>query len=168
MKRREFITILGGAAVAWPLAARAQQPAKTYRIGMSRPYHRRSTPRNLTPSERVCGNSVTLKDRSINEYRSADGQAERFPDLAAELVRLGVDLIVTRGTPATIAARNATGTIPVVMASIGEPLLVVDTLARPGKNVTGLSAFINVMTSKRLELAKEWFRQYHELRCFII
>ena len=89
------------------------------------------------------------------EYRSADGQAERFPDLAAELVRLGVDLIVTRGTPATIAARNATGTITVVMASIGEPLLVVDTLARPGKNVTGLSAFINVMTSKRLELAKE-------------
>ena len=71
--------------------------------------------------------------------------------MAAELVRLGVDLIVVRGTPAAIAAKNATGTIPVVMASVGEPLLIVDSLARPGRNVTGLSAFVNVMTSKRLD-----------------
>src|SRR5512133_417270 len=75
-----------------------------------------------------------------------------LPELAAELVRLGVDLIVVRGTPAAIAAKNATGTIPIVMASVGEPLLVVDSLARPGRNVTGLSAFVTVMTSKRLEL----------------
>jgi putative tryptophan/tyrosine transport system substrate-binding protein len=72
-----------------------------------------------------------------------------------ELVRLGVDLIVVRGTPAAIAAKDATGTIPVVMASVGEPLPVVDSLARPGRNVTGLSAFVNVMTSKRLELIRE-------------
>ena len=89
------------------------------------------------------------------EYRSADGQAERFPELADELVRLGVDLIVTRGTPATIAAKNATGTIPVIMASVGEPLQIVDSLARPGGNVTGLSAFVNVLTSKRLGLTRE-------------
>jgi ABC-type uncharacterized transport system substrate-binding protein len=75
--------------------------------------------------------------------------------LAAELVRLGVDLIVVRGTPAAIAAKNATETIPVVMASVGDPLLVVDSLARPGRNVTGLSAFVNEMTSKRLELIRE-------------
>ena len=156
MKRREFITILGGAAVAWPLAARAQQPAKTYRIGMLETVSPALNAPELDAFRKglrelgyVEGQKYTI------EYRSADGQAERFPDLAAELVRLGVDLIVTRGTPATIAARNATGTIPVVMASIGEPLLVVDTLARPGKNVTGLSAFVNVMTSKRLELTKE-------------
>jgi len=89
------------------------------------------------------------------EYRSADGQADRFPELAKELVRLGVDLIVTRGTPATIAPKNATETIPVIMASVGEPLLIVNSLARPGGNVTGLSAFVNVMTSKRLELTRE-------------
>ncbi len=156
MKRREFITILGGAAVAWPLAARAQQPAKTYRIGMLETVSPALNAAQLDAFRKglrelgyVEGQTYTI------EYRSADGQAERFPDLAAELVRLGVDLIVTRGTPATIAARNATGTIPVVMASVGEPLLVVDSLARPGSNVTGLSAFVNVMTSKRLELTKE-------------
>jgi len=89
------------------------------------------------------------------EYRSADGQAERFPELADELVRLGVDVIITRGTPATIAAKTATNTIPVIMASVGEPLLIVESLARPGGNVTGLSAIVNVMTSKRLELTRE-------------
>jgi putative ABC transport system substrate-binding protein len=89
------------------------------------------------------------------EYRSADGRAERFPELAAELVRLRVDLIVARGTPAAIAAKNATGTIPVIMSSVGDPLLIVDSLARPGGNVTGLSAFVNEMTSKRLDLIKE-------------
>src|SRR5262249_54262893 len=89
------------------------------------------------------------------EYRSADGRADSFPGLAAELVRLGVDVIVARGTPATVAAKNATETIPVIMASVGDPLLVVDSLARPGRNVTGLSAFVNEMTSKRLELIRE-------------
>jgi putative ABC transport system substrate-binding protein len=155
LRRREFITLLGGAA-GWPLAAHAQQPGKTYRIGLLETISPALNAPELDAFRKglrelgyVEGQKYTI------EYRSADGQAERFPNLAAELVRLGVDLIVTRGTPATIAARNATGTIPVVMASVGEPLLVVDTLARPGRNVTGLSAFVNVMTSKRLELTKE-------------
>jgi putative ABC transport system substrate-binding protein len=156
VNKRKFITLLGGAAATWPVGARAQQPAKRYRIGMLETVSPalnaaqldafRSGLRQLGYVE---GQTYTI------EYRSADGYANRFPDLAAELVQLGVDLIVVRGTPAAIAAKNATGTIPVVMASVGEPLLVVDSLARPGRNVTGLSAFVNVMTSKRLELIRE-------------
>ena len=155
MKRREFITLVGG-AVAWPLAAHAQQPTKSYRIGMLETIsaalnapHLDAFRKGLRELGYVEGKNYTI------EYRSADGRAERFPELAAELVRLGVDLIVVRGTPATIAAKNATGRIPVVMASVGDPLLIVDSLAHPGGNVTGLSAFVNEMTSKRIGLMKE-------------
>src|SRR5262249_24321893 len=93
------------------------------------------------------------------DYRSADGQGERFPELVAELVRSRVDLIVTRGTPAARAAKAATATIPIVMAAIGEPLGVgvVASLARPGGNVTGLSAFVTELSGKRIELLKEAF-----------
>jgi putative ABC transport system substrate-binding protein len=90
-------------------------------------------------------------------YRSADGDAERFPALAAELLHLGVDLIVTRGTPAAQAAKSATARIPIVMAAIGEPLGtgVVASLARPGGNVTGLSAFGTELAGKRIEFMKQ-------------
>jgi putative ABC transport system substrate-binding protein len=93
----------------------------------------------------------------VIDYRSADGRPERFPQLAAELVRLNVDLIVTRGTPAVVAAKNATATIPVVMAASGEPVGtgVVAGLARPGGNVTGLSALTSELVAKRLELLRE-------------
>jgi putative ABC transport system substrate-binding protein len=91
----------------------------------------------------------------VIEYRSADGHVERFPSLAAELVRLNVDLILTRGTPAVLAAKNATATIPVVMAANGEPLRVVASLARPGGNVTGLSAFTTELEAKRVEMIRE-------------
>jgi putative ABC transport system substrate-binding protein len=156
MRRREFIMLLGGGAAMWPLAAPAQQPAKHYRIGMLETIspalnavHLDAFRNGLRELGYVEGRSYTI------EYRSADGLGERFPDLAAELVRRGVDLIVARGTPAAMAAKNATETIPVVMTSVGDPLLVVDSLARPGRNVTGLSAFVNEMTSKRLELISE-------------
>jgi putative ABC transport system substrate-binding protein len=156
MRRRDVITGLAGFAAAWPLAARAQQPAKRYRIGILETIspelnaaHLEAFRNGLRELGYVEGQTYTI------EYRSAGGQAERFPELAAELVRLGVDLIVVRGTPAAIAAKNATTTIPVIMASVGDPLLVVDSLARPGGNVTGLSAFVNEMISKRLELIKE-------------
>jgi putative ABC transport system substrate-binding protein len=91
------------------------------------------------------------------DYRSADGQAEKFPEIAAELVKLPVDLIVTRGTPAARAAKAATATIPIVMAAIGEPLGVgvVASLAHPGGNVTGFSAFVTELAGKRVELAQE-------------
>jgi putative ABC transport system substrate-binding protein len=91
----------------------------------------------------------------IIDYRSADGRPERFPALAAELVSRKVDLIVTRGTPAAIAAKEATSTIPVVMAAIADPLLVVRSLARRGGNITGFSSFLSDLASKHVELVKE-------------
>jgi putative tryptophan/tyrosine transport system substrate-binding protein len=91
----------------------------------------------------------------IIDYRSADGRPERFAALVAELLNRKVDLIVTRGTPAAIAAKEATSTIPVVMAAIGEPLLVVRSLARPGGNLTGFSSFATDLEGKRVELIKE-------------
>ncbi len=93
----------------------------------------------------------------VIEYRSADGSGARFPDLMTELLQLKVDLIVTRGTPALLAASNATGKIPIVMAAIGEPpgLGIVASLANPGGNVTGLSAFVTELTGKRLEILRE-------------
>src|SRR5262245_10286392 len=91
----------------------------------------------------------------VFDYRSADGRIERFPELAAELVRLKIDLIVARGTPAILAAKNASSTIPVVMTAAAEPLLIVASLARPGGNVTGLSSFANDLAAKRVELLRD-------------
>jgi ABC-type uncharacterized transport system substrate-binding protein len=91
----------------------------------------------------------------VIEYRSADGRDERFPQLAAELVGMKVDLILARGTPATVAARNASGTIPVVMTSTADPFAVVGNIARPGGNVTGLASLLVDLISKRLALLAE-------------
>ena len=154
MKRREFISLLGGAAT-WPLTARAQQATKSYRIGMLETISPALNAAHLDAFREGLRQLGYVEGKNyVIEYRSADGRADRFPSLAAELVRLGVDVIVARGTPAAVAAKNATETIPVIMASVVDPLLIVDSLARPGRNVTGLSAFVE-MTSKRLELIKE-------------
>ena len=93
----------------------------------------------------------------VIEYRSADGRIERFPELAAEIVSRKVDVIVTRGTPAALAAKHATATISIIMAASGEPVGagIVASLARPGGNVTGLSAFVTELTAKRIELLRE-------------
>ncbi len=91
----------------------------------------------------------------VIEYRSADGRDERFPQLAAELVSMKVDLILTRGTPATVAARNASGTIPIVMTSTADPFAVVGNIARPGGNVTGMASLLVDLASKRLALLAE-------------
>src|SRR6266436_6546392 len=134
MKRREFITLLGGAAAAWPLATRAQQP-KVWRIGMLETISAELNAANLSAFRRGLRELGYVEGRNlVLDYRSAEGDAKRFPGLAAELIHLNVDLIVTRGTPAVLAAKNATNTIPVVMAASGEPLLVVASLARPGGN----------------------------------
>jgi len=157
--RRELIAALGGAA-AWPLAARAQQAGKVWRIGILETISRPVNAANLAAFQRGLRELGYVEGRNLLiEYRSADGRAERFPDLASELVRLQVDVIVTRGTPAVLAAKNATSEIPVVMAAIGEPLVTgaVASLARPGGNVTGLSSFATELTPKRLELVKEMF-----------
>jgi hypothetical protein len=117
-RRREFITLLGGAAVVWPLAAGAQKSSKVYRIGVleqtSVALHDASFEafrQGLRELGYVEGQNLAI------EYRSVDDRVERYPELAAQLVGLNVDLIITRGTPAVLAARNATATIPVVMAA---------------------------------------------------
>src|SRR5215469_3210114 len=155
MRRREFITLLGG-AVSWPLAVRAQ--AKVYAIGILETLPRAQNQANFAALLNGLRELGYVEGQNLRiEYRSADGQGERFPELAAELVRNRVDLIVTRGTPAARAAKAATTTIPVVMAAIGEPLGVgvVASLAHPGGNVTGFSAFVTELSGKRVELLKE-------------
>jgi putative tryptophan/tyrosine transport system substrate-binding protein len=129
MNRRAFITLLGGAAAAWPLAARAQQP-KVWRIGMLETISADQNAANLGAFQQSMRHLGYVEGQNlVIEYRSADGDAKRFPGLVAELIHLNVDLIVTRGTPAVLAAKEATSTIPVVMAGSGEPLLVVASLA---------------------------------------
>jgi putative ABC transport system substrate-binding protein len=158
MNRREFILALGGAAVAWPLAARAQQARKVWRIGVLETISPALNAANFDALLRGLRTVGYVEGQNlVIDYRSADGQVERFPELAKELVREHVDLIITRGTPAVMAAKNATGAIPIVMAASGEPLAtgVISGLARPGGNVTGLSAFTNELIPKRLELLTE-------------
>ena len=155
MRRREFIAALSGAA-AWPLAARAQQPEKLWRIGMLETIPPELNRPNLDALRRGLQELGYVEGHNyILEYRSADGQAEQFPRLAAELVQSRVDLIVTRGTPAAQAAKAATSTIPIVMAAVGEALGVVESLAHPGGNVTGMSAYTTGLAAKRVELLKE-------------
>ena len=156
MKRREFIKLVGGAA-AWPLAAWAQ-PNRTYRIGILETIPQASNAANFNALREGLRQLGYVEGQNlVIDYRSADGHADRFPALALELVQQRVDLIVTRGTPAAQAAKETTRTIPVVMAAIGEPLGVgvVASLAQPGSNITGLSAFVTELAGKRIELMKE-------------
>ena len=170
MKRREFITLFGGAVVAATSSAHAQQPARSRRIGILETASPALNIRNLDALRRGLRELGYIENQNyILEYRSADGDAGRFPALANELVRLGVDLIVTRGTPAARAAKNATETIPIVMAAVGEPLGVgiVESLARPGGNLTGLSAFVTELAGKRVELVRNCGREPRPRPCFI-
>ena len=158
MDRRTFLASTSAVLFAAPLAAEAQPAAKVYRIGVLEPTSMALNAANLDAFRQGLRELGYVEGRNMRiEYRSADGRSERFPDLAAELVRLKVDVILTRGTPAVMAAKNATGTIPVVMAASGDPVLsgVVASLARPGGNVTGLSAIVVDVSGKRLELLRE-------------
>jgi putative ABC transport system substrate-binding protein len=155
MDRRAFIGRVAGGLLTAPLAAHAQQVGKVYRIGILEPIPARQNAANLDALRKGLRDLGYVEGRNlVIEYRSADGRADRFPDLASELVRLKVDLIVTRGTPATKAAKDATGTIPVVMAAM-QPLAVAASLAHPGGNITGVTTFSTELTGKRIELLKE-------------
>ena len=155
MRRRQFITLLGGAA-AWPLAARAQQGAKVFRIGFLFYGSSGSSPeldafrRGLREFGYIEGQNIAV------EYRFASGQVERLPDLAAELVRLKPDVIVAPATPASLAAKQATGTIPIVFAGVADAVGagLIANLARPDGNVTGLTSISAELGGKRLELVK--------------
>jgi putative ABC transport system substrate-binding protein len=158
MDRRLFLAGAGAVLLAAPLAAEAQQSGKGWRIGVLEGTPVAPNAANLEAFRqglRELG-YVERRDYEI-EYRSADGRTDRFPDLVAELVRLKVDLIVTRGTTGALAAKNATRTIPIVMATSGDPVAVglVASLARPGGNVTGLSSINAELVGKRLGLLKE-------------
>ena len=156
MDRRTFIGGVAGGLLAAPLAARAQQVAKVYRIGILETIPAARNASNLDALRKGLRDLGYVEGRNlVIEYRSADGRPERFPDLAAELVRLKVDLIVTRGTPAARAAKNATETIPVVMATMGDPRAIVASFAHPGGNITGVTTFSTELTAKRIELLKE-------------
>src|SRR5215510_7951768 len=158
MKRRDFITLLGGAALLWPLAARAQPGGKRPTIG----YLGGAT--RAGDSQRVAAFAERLRElgwiegRNVaTEYRWAEGRNERLAEIAAEFVRLNVDVIVTVGTPSVIAAKQATSVIPIVFAAAADPVAnrLVASLARPGSNVTGLSLQQPDAASKRLELLRE-------------
>jgi putative tryptophan/tyrosine transport system substrate-binding protein len=158
LRRREFMTLLGGGAAAWSLAARAQQAAKNVRIGVlgtsPLPPLQRFFPK-LQEYGYVEGRNLRV------EARFAEGRDDRYSALAAELVALPVDIIVTWGTPAALAAKQATTTIPIVMGSIADPVSVgvVSNLARPDGNITGFSSQNVDLEVKRLELLKDLLPQ---------
>jgi putative tryptophan/tyrosine transport system substrate-binding protein len=157
MKRREFITLIGGAAAAWPLAARAQPSAKVHQIGfLGVTSHAEWKPRvdALRAGLRRLGYE---EDKNIViHYRWAEGRFERLSQLAAELVNLGVEVIVTHSTPGALVTKQATSTIPIV-GIMGDPVAsgLVASLARPGGNLTGLTFFFAELCAKRVELIKE-------------
>jgi putative tryptophan/tyrosine transport system substrate-binding protein len=157
MKRRAFITLLGGAAT-WPLAARAQQPGKLPTIGFLGSSNLSATSQWTAAFVQRLRELGWIEGRTVAiEYRWAEGRVERYAEIAAELVRLKVDVIVTHNTPPVIAAKQATSVIPIVFASAGDPVGtgVVASLARPGGNVTGLSSQASDTAGKRLELLRE-------------
>ena len=152
MRRREFITLLGGTAAVWPLAAQAQQ--RVYVVGIL-------SSQLLPPLQRF---KLKLPEYGYIEgqnvrfvSRFAEGRDDRYPAMAAELVALPVDLILTWGTPAALAAKQATSSIPVVMGALGDPVSVgiVSNLARPNGNITGFAAQNVDLEGKRLELLKD-------------
>jgi len=164
--RREFITLVGGAAAAWPLAARAQQPAKLPTIGFlgaTTPSAQSQWTAAFVERLRELG---WIEGRNVAiEYRWMEGRNERVAEIAAEFVQLRVDVIVVQGTAAVVGAKQATSVIPIVFALAGDPVGsgLVASLARPGGNVTGLSGQQADIAAKRLELLREVVPSLHRL-----
>jgi putative tryptophan/tyrosine transport system substrate-binding protein len=153
MRRREFILALGGAAAMpsflWPLAARVQQSKKISRIGVLWP----NPPATFEFMRQGLKGFGYVEGQNIGfEFRWAEGRLDQLPELAAELVRLQVDVIVTLAPQATLAAKHATQTIPIVFVAMGDPLAsgVVASLARPGANLTGTTRMISEMSVKHV------------------
>jgi putative tryptophan/tyrosine transport system substrate-binding protein len=158
MGRREFVALLGGAAAAWPLEARAQQKGNLPTIGLSGP--------NTASAQRQWNDAFVqrlhelgwIEGRTVAiHYRWAEAREERYAEIAAEFVRLKVDVIVTSGEAAIIAAKQATAITPIVFVAAGNPVGtgLVASLARPGGNATGTSSQTADLGSKRLDLVRE-------------
>lgn len=160
MKRRQFIALIGGWAGTWPLSARAQQPrGRVYQVGWLSIGAREQTLHLIKAFEEGMQSlGYRIGENLIIEYRFADGETERIPALAAELIRLGVDVITTGSNSNTVVVMRATTTIPIVMTNSVDPLGagLVASLARPGRNVTGFAQDTgDDLNGKRLELLKE-------------
>ncbi|HXL48887.1 MAG TPA: ABC transporter substrate-binding protein [Xanthobacteraceae bacterium] len=152
IKRRVFLALL--AAAAWPLAARAQQTKKILRVGVLWP----NPPATFEFMRQGLNDFGYVEGQNVAfEFRWAEGKLDQLPELAAELVRLQVDVIVTLAPQATLAAKQATQTIPIVFVAMGDPVAsgVVASLARPGANLTGTTRMISEMSAKHVELIKE-------------
>src|SRR5262245_64894706 len=157
LKRRDFIALIGGVATGWPLVTRAQQPAKLPVLGVL-------VIGNINPEQFWREFRQGLRDlgyvegQNIRfEFRSAEGHLDRLSELAAELVRLKVDVIVTWFTPTALAAKEATHEIPIVMAETGDPVGtgLVASLAQPGGNVTGIAAVTAELAGKSIQLIRD-------------
>jgi len=152
MRRRDFISLAGGAAVAWPLPLSAQQPAKIPRVGIIDDAPRWNAFRHgLRDLGYLEGQNIAF------DYGYGDGVPERLDEAAAQLVRRPVDIIATYGTAASFSAKQATTTVPIVMISVGDPVRagLVPSLARPGGNVTGNTILGPDIGAKRIQLVKE-------------
>src|SRR5262245_8713319 len=156
-RRREFITLLG-TATAWPIAAHAQQPGRLRTIGFSGLSTRSAESELVAAFAQRLHELGWIENRTVTiEYRWSEGRAERFAQIAAEFVRLKVEVIVASGTPLVLAAKQATSVIPIVFMRAGDTVAngLVASLARPGGNVTGLSVQSRELAAKRLELLQE-------------
>jgi putative ABC transport system substrate-binding protein len=155
MRRREFIFLIAGATAGWLRAASAQQAGKVFTVGFLNAGANIPEITGLGEALRELG---WIEGKNIIwERRYAEDRLDRLPELAAELVRLKVDLIMAPGTLAPLAAKRATATIPIVMTAAGDPVGsgLVSSLARPGGNVTGISLMVPELGGKRLELLKD-------------
>ena len=157
MRRGALVLALVLSSLAAAPAVDAQRPEKVYRIGILERTSPTNNAANLDGFRRGLRELGYVEEKNfVIEYRSVDGRDERFPALATELVHLKVDVIVTRGTPGTLAAKNATGTIPVITVGVGDAVAqgIVASLARPGTNVTGLQPLVTELYPKRVELLR--------------
>ena len=155
MDRRHFIAVLGGAALAWPLVALAQQPAKIPRIGVLS--ERSPSDAFVAAFRQALSELGYIEGQNIHiEYRYGEGVLGQFPQLARELIGLGIDVLVVGGTIAAQSAKAVTTTVPIVFTLVADPVGsgLVASLARPGGNATGLSTIITELGGKWLELLK--------------
>src|SRR5262249_10000399 len=159
MRRREFITLLGGAVAAWPLAAGAQPAGRAGGGGILYPGGGLARPLFAGFRQEMRRLGYVEGHNLILEFRSAARDADRLPELAAELVRLPVDVMVVEATAAARAAKQATSSIPIVMGVVAEPVEagLVSNLARPDGNITGFASLSPELHTKRLGLLKEAF-----------